>query len=175
MNRRSTTVDASKLWGGRFDRPPNELFYEFQRSFPFDRRLLPYELAVDRAWAHAIEKAGILTSSEAQQTLIALDSIAERAQSDPTWLELSPAEDVHHFVETALVEKIGSVGYKLHTGRSRNELVATDFRMFLRDAAQGLSQGVKGLIASLADLAEGALGVPLAGMTHLQHAQPILF
>jgi argininosuccinate lyase len=126
-------------------------------------------------WARAIEKAGILTSAEAQQTLIALDSIAERAQSDHTWLELSPAEDVHHFVETALVEKIGSVGYKLHTGRSRNELVATDFRMFVKDAAQGVSQGVTGLIAALTDLAEGALGVPLAGMTHLQHAQPILF
>jgi argininosuccinate lyase len=175
VNRRSTTVDASKLWGGRFDRPPNELFYEFQRSFPFDRRLLPYELAVDRVWARAIEKAGILTSSEAQQTLTALDSIAERAQSDHTWLELSPAEDVHHFVETALVERIGSVGYKLHTGRSRNELVATDFRMFVKDAAQGVSRGVTGLIAALTDLAEGALGVPLAGMTHLQHAQPILF
>ena len=175
MNRRSTTVDASKLWGGRFDRPPNELFYEFQRSFPFDRRLLPYELAVDRAWARAIEKAGILTSSEAQQTLTAIDSIAERSQSDPAWLDLSPAEDVHHFVETALAEKIGPVGYKLHTGRSRNELVATDFRMFVKDAAQGVSQGVVGLIAALTDLAEGALGVPLAGMTHLQHAQPILF
>jgi len=175
VNHRSETVDATKLWGGRFDRPPNELFYEFQRSFPFDRRLLPYELAVDRVWARAIEKTGILTSAETQQTLTALDAIAERAQSDPAWLDRSNAEDVHHFVEMALVEKIGPVGYKLHTGRSRNELVATDFRMYVKDATQGVSQGVAGLIAALSALAEGALGVPLAGMTHLQHAQPLLF
>ena len=87
MNRRSTTVDASKLWGGRFDRPPNELFYEFQRSFPFDRRLLPYELAVDRAWARAIEKAGILTSAETQQTLAAhrLHRGTGTIRSQPGW------------------------------------------------------------------------------------------
>jgi argininosuccinate lyase len=167
--------DAGKLWGGRFDQPPNELFYEFQRSFPFDRRLLTYELAVDRAWARALEKVGILTSAETQQTLAALDAIAERGASDRSWLDLSPAEDVHHFVELALVEHLGPVGYKLHTGRSRNELVATDFRMFVKDAAQAVSKGVLALIAALTGLAERTLGVPMAGMTHLQHAQPVLF
>jgi argininosuccinate lyase len=175
VNQRPTASGASKLWGGRFDQPPDELFYQFQRSFPFDRRLLPYELAVDRAWARAIEKAGILTSSETQQTLAALDAIAERAEADPSWLNVSPAEDVHHFVEIALVERLGPIGYKLHTARSRNELVATDFRMFVKDAAQEVSRGVVVLIAALAGLAERTLGVPLAGMTHLQHAQPVLF
>ena len=135
MNQRPSAAGTNKLWGGRFDQPPDELFYQFQRSFPFDRRLLPYELAVDRAWARAIEKVGILSSSETQQTLTTLDAIAKRAESDHSWLELSPAEDVHHFVEIALVERLGSLGYKLHTGRSRNELVATDFRMFVKDAA----------------------------------------
>ena len=175
MNQRPTAAGASKLWGGRFDQPPDELFYQFQRSFPFDRRLLPYELAVDRAWARAIEKVGILTSSETQQTLAALDAIAERAESDRSWLNLSPAEDVHHFVEIALVERLGPLGYKLHTARSRNELVATDFRMFVKDAAQEVSRGVVALVAALVGLAERTMGVPLAGMTHLQHAQPILF
>ena len=104
MNQRPTAAGTNKLWGGRFDQPPNELFYQFQRSFPFDRRLLPYELAVDRAWALAIEKVGILSSSETQQILAAIDAIAERAESDPSWLDLSPAEDVHHFVEIALVD-----------------------------------------------------------------------
>jgi argininosuccinate lyase len=166
---------TNKLWGGRFDQPPDELFYQFQRSFPFDRRLLPYELAVDRAWARAIEKVGILTASETQQTLSALDAIGERAQSDRSWLDLSPAEDVHHFVELALVEKLGALGYKLHTGRSRNELVAADFRMFVKDAAEEISGSIATLINALVGLAERTMGVPLAGMTHLQHAQPLLF
>ena len=175
MKQRETAGEASKLWGGRFEQPPDELFYQFQRSFPFDRRLLPYELAVDRAWARGIEKVGILSSSETQQTLEAIDSIGKRAESDPAWLDLSPAEDVHHFVEMALVERLGPLGYKLHTARSRNELVATDFRMFVKEAAQNLSRGVSALIAALIGLAERTMGAPLAGMTHLQHAQPILF
>ena len=99
----------------------------------------------------------------------------ERAASDPSWLDLSPAEDVHHFVEMALVERLGPLGYKLHTARSRNELVATDFRMFVKDAAQEASRGLVAFIAALAGFAERAMGVPLAGMTHLQHAQPLLF
>ena len=153
MKQRETAGEASKLWGGRFEQPPDELFYQFQRSFPFDRRLLPYELAVDRAWARGIEKVGILSSSETQQTLEAIDSISKRAESDPAWLDLSPAEDVHHFVEMALVERLGPLGYKLHTARSRNELVATDFRMFVKEAAQNLSRGISALIAALIGLA----------------------
>lgn len=175
MKQGRAVAGASKLWGGRFDQPPNELFYAFQRSFPFDRRLLPYELAVDRAWARAIEKVGVLTPSETQQILAALDAVAERSESEPSWLDLSPAEDVHHFVELALVEQLGAVGYKLHTARSRNELVATDFRMFVKEAARALSTDVISLIAALLGLAERSMGVPLAGMTHLQHAQPVLF
>ena len=167
MNQRPQAAGSGKLWGGRFDQPPDESFYEFQRSFRFDRRLLPYELAVDRAWAHAIEKAGILTPLETQHTLAALDAIGERAASDPSWLDVSPAEDVHHFVELALVERLGPIGYKLHTARSRNELVATDFRMFVKDAAQELSRGLLALIDALARFAERAMGIPLAGMTHL--------
>lgn len=175
MSQPSHPAGSSKLWGGRFDRQPDELFYEFQRSLPFDRRLLPYELAVDRAWARAIHNAGILTASEMERTLAALQSIEERASSDASWLESSAAEDVHHFVELALVERLGTLGYKLHTARSRNELVAADFRLFIKDAVRETSRGIAGLIGSLADFAERALGVPLAGMTHLQHAQPLLF
>ena len=175
MKEPSTTAGPAKLWGGRFDQPPDELFYQFQRSFNFDRRLLPYELSVDRAWARAIEKVGILTSAETKETLAALDAIAGRAESDPSWLDHSAAEDVHHFVELALVERLGPVGYKLHTARSRNELVATDFRMFVKDAVQEVSHGVLALISALVAFAERTLGVPLAGMTHLQHAQPVLF
>jgi argininosuccinate lyase len=165
---------ADKLWGGRFDRAPDELFYQFQRSFAFDRRLLPYELAVDRVWARALESAGILTAEETHDTLAALDKIAEHVASDPAWVENSPAEDVHHFVETALVEYLGPVGFKLHTGRSRNELVATDFRMFVKDAVRDTRAAVARLTAALVEQAERVLGIPMPGMTHMQHAQPIL-
>ncbi|HLJ24450.1 MAG TPA: argininosuccinate lyase [Candidatus Acidoferrales bacterium] len=166
---------SGKLWGGRFDRAPDELFYQFQRSFSFDRRLLPYELAVDRVWAGALESAGILSVEEMRDTLTALDKIAERASSEFAWLGGSPAEDVHHFVETALVEYLGAVGYKLHTGRSRNELVATDFRMFVMESAGEMRAAVARMIAALVGQAEKFLGIPMPGMTHMQHAQPILF
>ena len=166
----------SKLWGGRFERAPDARFDAFQRSFAFDRRLLPYEIAVDRAWAKALEPIGIFTATEVKQTLAALDKIATRAESDPAWIDSfgTDAEDVHHFVEKALVEELGPLGWKLHTGRSRNELVATDFRLFVMDAALESKLELIGLIRALLSQAKAKLGVPMAGMTHMQHAQPIL-
>jgi argininosuccinate lyase len=166
----------SKLWGGRFEREPDKRFDAFQRSFAFDKRLLPYEIAVDRAWAKALEPIGIFTAIEVKQTLAALDKIAGRAESDPAWVDSfgADAEDVHHFVEKALVGELGPLGWKLHTGRSRNELVATDFRLFVIDAAHEIEAAMVTLIDSLSMQAEGTAGVPMAGMTHLQHAQPIL-
>src|ERR1700687_4400409 len=165
-----------RLWGGRFERAPNERFDAFQRSFAFDRRLLPYEMAVDRAWAKALEPIGIFTAAEVKQTLAALDKIAKRAKTDLAWIETfgADAEDVHHFVEKALVEELGPLGWKLHTGRSRNELVATDFRLFVMDAASEIKCGLLALISALLAQAKIKLGVPMAGMTHMQHAQPIL-
>ncbi len=165
-----------RLWGGRFERAPNEEFDAFQRSFAFDRRLLPYEIAVDRTWAKALEPIGIFTATEVKQTLAALDKIAERAKKDPAWLETfgAGAEDVHHFVEKALVEELGALGWKLHTGRSRNELIATDFRLFVIDAAAEIQRGLAALLNAFLLQAKANLNVPMAGMTHMQHAQPIL-
>jgi argininosuccinate lyase len=165
-----------RLWGGRFDRPPNESFDAFQRSFAFDRRLLPYELAVDRAWAKALQPIGIFTAAEVQQTLAALDKIAHRTETDAAWLEKTggESEDVHHFVEKALIEELGPLGWKLHTGRSRNELVATDFRLFVMDASKRLKQGLADLLSALLQQAKANVSAPMAGMTHMQHAQPIL-
>jgi argininosuccinate lyase len=165
-----------RLWGGRFERAPNEQFDAFQRSFAFDRRLLPYEIAVDRAWARALQPIGIFTATEVRQTLAALDKIAERAKTDSAWLEKfgADAEDVHHFVEKALVEELGPLGWKLHTGRSRNELVATDFRLFVIDAASEVQRGLEALLNAFLLQAKANLSVPMAGMTHMQHAQPIL-
>jgi argininosuccinate lyase len=166
----------NKLWGGRFERAPDARFDAFQRSFAFDRRLLQYEIAVDRAWAKALEPIAIFSATEVAQTLAALDKIANRAQSDPAWIESfgADAEDVHHFVEKALVEELGAVGWKLHTGRSRNELVATDFRLFVIDAAVQIKTGLLAALNALLLQAKAKLGVPMAGMTHMQHAQPML-
>ena len=170
-----SAAPKDKMWGGRFERPPDETFYEFQRSFSFDRRLLPYELAVDHAWARALEGAGILDAGEAGQISDALEAIAERAAAEPDWLDRSAAEDVHHFVELGLVERLGPLGAKLHTGRSRNEMVATEFRLFVMEASRAMRRAVAELATALVDQAERHLGVPMPGSTHLQHAQPILF
>jgi argininosuccinate lyase len=165
-----------RLWGGRFERAPNEEFDAFQRSFAFDRRLLPYEIAVDRAWAKALQTAGILSETEVRQTIAALDKIAACANDDPEWLDQAGAhaEDVHHLVEKALVEELGALGWKLHTGRSRNELVATDFRLFVLDAAAEVRRALLALLNGFLLQAIANLRVPMAGMTHMQHAQPIL-
>ncbi|MGH9726127.1 MAG: argininosuccinate lyase, partial [Candidatus Acidiferrales bacterium] len=169
-----TDAGGEKMWGGRFERGPNASFYEFERSWQFDRRLLPQELALDRAWARAIAAAGILTEEESRKIVAALDAIEQRAVSDPAWLNASNAEDVHHFAETALIAALGPLGAKLHTGRSRNEMVATEFRMYVKSAAREIRSAIAALNRAIAQQADRYAGVPMPGMTHLQHAQPLL-
>src|SRR5579864_9369471 len=164
----------NRLWGGRFDREPDKRFDNFQRSFAFDRRLLPYELAVDRAWVKALQTMGMFSAAEVHDTLLALGNIEKEFAADPSFLESPTAEDVHHFVESALVHELGALGWKLHTGRSRNELVATDFRLFVMEAAKRVQSGLLELLNAVLEQARTNLGVPMAGMTHMQHAQPIL-
>ena len=163
-----------RLWGGRFEREPDKQFDAFQRSFAFDRRLLPYEIAVDRAWAKALQSVGIFSAAEVHDTLLALDDIERRIDNDLSFLESSTPEDVHHFVESALVHELGALGWKLHTGRSRNELVATDFRLFVMDAAARVQSACIELLSAFLEQAKANFGEPMAGMTHMQHAQPIL-
>ncbi len=169
-----TAPGGQKMWGGRFERGPDAGFYEFERSWQFDRRLLLQELALDRAWARGIEAAGIVTPEESRQIVTALDEIESRAQTDAEWLDGSQAEDVHHFAETALIEKLGPLGAKLHTGRSRNEMVATEFRMYVRAAASEMRRALASLGRAFAGQAEKNLHVPMAGTTHMQYAQPLL-
>jgi argininosuccinate lyase len=169
-----TDPGGAKMWGGRFERGPDAGFYEFERSWQFDRRLLPQELALDRAWARGIEAAGILAPEESRQIVVALNEIESRAQTDAAWLDGSKAEDVHHFAETALIEKLGPLGAKLHTGRSRNEMVATEFRMYVRASASEMRGALASLVRAFAGQAEKNLHVPMAGTTHMQHAQPLL-
>jgi argininosuccinate lyase len=163
-----------KMWGGRFEHAPNQDFYEFERSFPFDRRLLPFELKLDRAWSCALEKNGILSAAEGGRIRAALEQIEKRANAEPKWLHDSSAEDVHHFVESTLTEMLGPLGQKLHTGRSRNEMVVTEFRMFIKEAAAEVQGAVCKLIGAFLEHAEQHFGWPMAGMTHMQMAQPIL-
>jgi argininosuccinate lyase len=117
---------------------------------------------------------GILTKDECSRLIVALDEIESRAKTDQAWLDGSNAEDVHHFAENALIEKLGSLGAKLHTGRSRNEMVATEFRMYVRQAASEMRAAVAGLLKAFATEARANLGIPMPGTTHLQHAQPLL-
>ncbi|HEV2388653.1 MAG TPA: argininosuccinate lyase [Candidatus Acidoferrales bacterium] len=169
------SAEKGRLWGGRFRDAPDKTFARFDCSFGFDRRLLPYELAVDRAWTRALADADVLTAAEAERLREALDDIGRRAEADPGWLDGVSAEDVHGFVEAVLIEQLGPLGAKLHTGRSRSELIVADFRLFVKDAAAATRRAVVRLVAALSNQAERHLGLPMAGQTHLQHAQPILF
>ena len=123
-----------KMWSGRFRQPLDASFERWQRSFDFDRRLLREELAASRAHAAALKNAGVLSASELIAILQGLEQIGERAASSPNLLEDDEAEDVHHFVEKHLVALSGEVAYKLHSGRSRNEQIATDLRLYVRAA-----------------------------------------
>jgi argininosuccinate lyase len=165
---------GQKMWGGRFEHAPDASFYEFERSWSFDRRLLPQEFKLDRAWARAIAAAGILTEEESHQIVAALDALELRAQSDRAWLDNSQAEDLHHFVESALIERLGSLGAKLHTGRSRNEMIATEFRLYVREAAREIRVSLASLARAVATQAKANIGIPMPGATHMQHAQPLL-
>lgn len=163
-----------KMWAGRFREPLDPGFERWQRSFPFDHRLLPEELAASRAYARALEKAGALSASELATLLQGLERLEEKAAREPAWLAGATAEDVHHFVEEQLVALVGEVGYKLHSGRSRNEQIATDLRLFVRQRIDGLRAPLADLIAIfLARAAEqGEAAMP--AYTHLQQAEPVL-
>src|SRR5450755_2556431 len=121
-----------KMWSGRFRQPLDPEFEKWQRSFPYDQRLLPFELAASRAHANALEHAGVLSSEVLSEIAKAMAEIGVRAGSSAEFLNDPEAEDVHHFVEKQLAALIGATGFKLHTGRSRNEQVATDLRLFVR-------------------------------------------
>ena len=135
------------MWSGRFRQPLDPEFERWQRSFDFDRRLLRYELAASGAHARALKNAGVLTADELITILDGLKRIGERAAASLSYLEDDEAEDVHHFVEKQLAALIGDLGYKLHSGRSRNEQIATDLRLYVRAAIDQLRH-------ELADMAE---------------------
>jgi argininosuccinate lyase len=160
-----------KLWSGRFNQAPDAEFEQWQRSFPFDRILLPYEVAASKAHASALAKGGVLTASELSATLAALDRIASEGAPD---VDDPSIEDVHHYVEHRLVEIAGEVGYKLHTGRSRNEQVATDLRLYVREQIDGITKLLAEFAAAFVKQAEAAGDNAMPAYTHLQRAEPVL-
>jgi argininosuccinate lyase len=163
-----------KMWSGRFRQPLDLEFEKWQRSFPYDRRLLPFELAASGAHARALERAGVLTAAELTSILTGLDAIGNKAESSPECLNDPEAEDVHHFVEKQLAALIGPTGYKLHTGRSRNEQIATDLRLFVRAGIDTLQELLANWIDVLLTRAERAGSAAMPAYTHLQPAEPVL-
>jgi argininosuccinate lyase len=163
-----------KMWSGRFRQPLDPRFERWQRSFDFDRRLLSYELAASGAHARALKNAGILSADELISILEGLQQIGEMAASSKGPIEDDDAEDVHHFVEKQLVARIAEVGYKLHSGRSRNEQIATDLRLYVRAAIDELRKELAEVCGAFTDRAEQVGSGAMPAYTHLQHAEPAL-
>jgi argininosuccinate lyase len=173
----ATEKQPAKMWSGRFRAAADPQFEAWQRSIGFDWRLLDEEIAASKAHASALHTAGILTDAESAELRDALDTIAtahrtpagkEQVRTHPT------AEDIHHFVELSLVERIGSLGLKLHTGRSRNEQIATDLRLYVRNQIEAVVESLASWAESLIEQARAAGNAVMPSYTHLQRAEPVL-
>ena len=165
--------DKTHLWSGRFAEPPNADVFDFQASFWFDRRLFDDDVEGSLAWAEALTTAGVLTREDAVTIRQALTEIRQRGREDSDFLT-GTDEDVHAFVERQLIERVGDVGRRLHTGRSRNEQVSLDLRLYLRRRLPLMQQQVAGLVSALAGRAEAAGDALMPAYTHLRRAQPML-
>ena len=165
------------MWSGRFREPLDAEFEAWQRSIGFDWRLLAQEVAASKAHASALCAAGILTESETADLRDALDAIAAEHASEAGKAlvrEHATAEDIHHFVELKLVERIGSLGLKLHTGRSRNEQIATDLRLYVRAQIDPVVEGLAAWASALVEQARQAGEAAMPSYTHMQRAEPVL-
>lgn len=163
----------SHLWSGRFAEAPDTEVFDFQASFGFDNQLFEDDVEGSLAWAEALETAGVLTRDDAVVIRQALIEIREHARLDPDFLT-GPDEDVHAFVERQLITRVGDVGRRLHTGRSRNEQVSLDLRLYLRRRLLVVQDKIVNLLSALAARAESAGHVAMPAYTHLRRAQPVL-
>lgn len=169
------TNKPGQLWGGRFTGKPDETFAQFNDSFRFDRRLFAADVRASIAHANGLGGARILTESEAASITSGLMRMLDEAVSDGAYFENAAAEDVHSFIEGKLIASIGDPGRKLHTGRSRNDQVATAFRLWMRDEIDTIDRLLRELQAVLINLAERHRQAVLPGYTHLQRAQPVMW
>ena len=168
---------SGKMWSGRFREPLDKEFEQWQRSIVFDWRLLAQEIAAGKAHASALAAAGVLTATELKELRNALDAVAGEfgtAEGQDRMRNHPVAEDIHHFVELALVERIGSLGLKLHTGRSRNEQIATDLRLYVRGRIELAVEALAKWAEALIEQARKAADAVMPSYTHLQRAEPVL-
>jgi argininosuccinate lyase len=170
----TSATPPTRLWGGRFAGGPADALARLSMSVQFDWRLAPYDLLASRAHARVLHRAGLLDDGEQERLLAALDDLDEAARTG----RFRPApedEDVHTALERGLLERVGALGGKLRAGRSRNDQVATDLRLYLRDHARQVAARVAELQTALLAQAEATVHVAAPGMTHMQPAQPIVF
>ena len=168
---------TSHLWSGRFEGDPDKDLFEFGASFSFDRRLFEDDVRGSIAWSEALHRAAVLSREDAAAIAAALEEILEKGRSDREFLrsgEAASDEDVHAFVERELVARAGEAGRRLHTGRSRNEQVALDLRLYLKRRVPAVQRVVAALVSSLLDRADAAGDALMPSYTHMRRAQPIL-
>ena len=173
MNQPTSTGAA--LWGGRFEGAADPLFRRFNDSLRFDYRLVVQDIFGSICWAKALGRAGVLLSHEVDSLAAALNDLKDQVSKDPQLPLSSKEEDIHSWVESQLIAKLGPLGKKLHTGRSRNDQVATDLRLWVVDEAAERTVELGALRKSLVDLATREQATVMPGYTHLQRAQPVLF
>ena len=162
------------LWGGRFVEPPADALQRINRSLPFDWHLWPYELRVDRAWIDELERMGVYDEETASTLREGLDAVENRLRSgaEAGTLDSEPDEDVHSLIERWLEDEVGPIASNLRLGRSRNDVVATDARLWALDAVERVDAGMRGLQEAMVDTAERLIDVVIPAYSHLQQAQP---
>ena len=166
-------TEKQNLWSGRFANEPDAEVFDFQSSFRFDRVLFEDDIRGSLAWAEALTLAGALTPEDGATIRVGLESIQEQQKQDPNFLSGSD-EDVHSFVERKLIELIGDTGKRLHTGRSRNEQVSLDLRLYLKRRIPSVQQSIVDLVDVLVNKAEVLGSTLMPSYTHLRRAQPML-
>jgi argininosuccinate lyase len=163
-----------KLWGGNYETSPDSAFWEFNRSFPFDRRLIVEEVAASRAWVRALGRCGAIGTDDAETLERGLEQLLARATSEPAYLALD-VEDVHSFVEERLSEIVGEIAGQAHLGRSRNEQTVTATRLFVRGAIDRLLDGTAGLVRALVEQGRAGADAVMPGYTHTRAAEVVTF
>lgn len=163
------------LWGGRFSQAADQRFKSFNDSLRFDYRLAEHDIMGSIAWSKALVTVDVLTQEEQQKLEHALNALLDEVRADPEAILQSDAEDIHSWVEQKLIAKVGDLGKKLHTGRSRNDQVATDLKLWCKDEIALLQDAIRTLQKALVTAAEANQDAVMPGYTHLQRAQPVTF
>ena len=163
------------LWGGRFSQAADQRFKQFNDSLRFDYRLAEQDIVGSIGWSKALVTVNVLTATEQQRLEAALNELLKEVQTDPVRICQSDAEDIHSWVEQQLINKVGDLGKKLHTGRSRNDQVATDLKLWCKDQIPLILAAIKQLQTHLVETAEKYQDAVMPGYTHLQRAQPVTF